>query len=207
VPADRLARVLRLADRYAAGLLLAPGGGARLSALTAAECKAAVGDEHPPRPDAVAFRTEILTLTGVLARLGPADLDALMRPPYAPSDASVWLARDATFSSFDPVEAALASLARSVDVQNRLPLAAREWDGYHALVVSARGPTASGIRPAEAAKALAHRPGGPAPCLWLTPRREGPPPAAPPTVAVACGTVSLDELAAFAASTAARRAA
>jgi HD-like signal output (HDOD) protein len=207
VPVDRLARVLRLADRYATGLLLAPGGGARLSALTAAECKAAVGNEHPPCPDAVAFRNEILTLTGVLARLGPADLDALTRPAYPPAETRVWLARDATFSTFDPVAAALGALARTVSVQNRLPLAPREWDGYDALVVSARGVGASGIGPAEAAKSLAHRPGGPAPCLWTSPRREEGAPPPPPTVRVAAGAVSLDELAAFVGSSAARRAA
>jgi hypothetical protein len=178
-----------------------------VSALTAAEGRAAVGSEHPPCPDAAAFRNEILTLTGVLARLGPADLDALTRPPYAASDARVWLARDATFSAFDPVAAALGSLARAVDVHNRLPLAAREWDGYAALVVSAKGPGASGIGPAEAAKSLAHRPGGPVPCLWLSPRREEAPPAAPSSVDARYGAVSLDDLAAFAASLAGRRAA
>jgi CheY-like chemotaxis protein len=137
------------------------------------------------------------------AGLGPGDLDALMRPPYAAADVAVWSARDATFSAFDPVEAALASLARRVQVENRLPLAPREWDGYQALVVSARGPAAPGIGPADAAKSLAHRPGGPAPCLWVSPRRQELTPPAPPTVVVARGTVSLDDLATFAGSRAA----
>jgi len=48
----------------------------------------------------------------------------------------------------------------------------------------------------EAAKSVAHRPGGPAPCLWLSPRpEEGPP--APPSVTVAAGPMSLDDLASF----------
>ena len=69
--AGRLARVLRAADSYANGLLLCATGMANVAPLTRAECKTMTGVEDPPRPDVAEFRSQVLALTGLLARLTP----------------------------------------------------------------------------------------------------------------------------------------
>jgi two-component system chemotaxis response regulator CheY len=195
VPTDRLSRILRLADRYACGLLLAPGGSARVGPLTQAECRAATGADNPPRPDSVQFRSEILTLTGILARVAPRDEASLMRPLYDPVDAKVWLARESAFSTFDPLAAALESMVR-VDPHDRLPLAAQEWTDHRALVVVAKSASGSKLSPAQLPKALGLAPTGPVPTLWGVSRTDNASPAPDGTKPVTL-PITLDDLAAF----------
>jgi HD-like signal output (HDOD) protein/CheY-like chemotaxis protein len=174
VPTDRLSRILRLADRYACGLLLAPSGSARVGPLTQAECRAATGADNPPRPDSGQFRNEILTLTGILARVAPRDVEALMRPLYDPVDARVWLARESAFSTFDPLAAALESMVH-VDVRDRLPLAAQEWTDHRALVILAKTSRSANLTPAQLPKPLGFAPKGPIPTLWTVCRPDSVP--------------------------------
>jgi HD-like signal output (HDOD) protein/CheY-like chemotaxis protein len=195
VPSDRLSRILRLADRYACGLLLAPGGSARVGPLTQAECRAATGAENPPRPDSAQFRNEILTLTGILARVAPRDEAALMRPLYDPVDARVWLARESTFSTFDPLAAALESMVR-LDVRDRLPLAAQEWTDHRALVILAKSPANGNLTPAQLPKPLCLPPTGPVPTLWAVARADNTPPGTGAATPVTL-PITLDELAEF----------
>ena len=76
-PRDRTARILRLAEFYANGLLLASGGGAMVAPLTQVECRAACGQAEPARPDGVTLRAEILALTGMLSGMARGDGERL----------------------------------------------------------------------------------------------------------------------------------
>jgi CheY-like chemotaxis protein/HD-like signal output (HDOD) protein len=49
---EPLARVLQIADLYATGMLLAPSVHAKVRPLTRIECRAAIGADDPPQPDA-----------------------------------------------------------------------------------------------------------------------------------------------------------
>lgn len=195
VPTDRLSRILRLADRYACGLLLAPGGSARVGPLTQAECRAATGADNPPRPDTGQFRNEILTLTGILARVAPRDEAALMRPLYDPVDVRVWLARESSFSTFDPFAATLESVVR-VDAHDRLPLATQEWTDHRGLIILAKSPTNGNLTPAQLPKPLCLPPSGPLPTLWAVSRADSAQPASDGTKPVTL-PITLDDLATF----------
>jgi HD-like signal output (HDOD) protein len=173
VPTDRLARILRLADRYACGLFLAPDARSTVHPLSRSECRAATGTENPARPDSVQFRSEILALTGTLARLGPKEEAALLLPQAA-VDGRIWLARDASFSTFDPVTAALESMVR-VDVRDRLPLAPQEWTDHRGLVTISKTSANSALSPAQLPKAITAAMNGNVPFLWTVARTEGEP--------------------------------
>jgi len=162
-----LARILRLADAYANGLLLAAGDGAPVAPLSRSDCRKATGEECPAQVDGDTFRAEILSLTSMLARLDNGDARRLTEPLYPRGEATVWLAREAGLSTFDPVAAALGSLG-TVQVSDRLPHPheAAECDG---LVVLARSALAAGLDgPAVSrAAALPGRSGDPIATLWL----------------------------------------
>jgi HD-like signal output (HDOD) protein/CheY-like chemotaxis protein len=134
VDAAVLGGILKLANIYAHGLLLAPAESAIVFPFTLAECRGAAKTEHPRRPESALLRGEILALTGVLARLNTADDASLMSPLFPARRVNVWLARDPLFSRFDPVQTALEALG-TVHVHNRLPQTAEEWAKVQALVV------------------------------------------------------------------------
>jgi len=171
VPNDRLSRILRLADRYACGLFLAPDSRSSVQPLSRSECRAATGTENPARPDSVQFRSEILALTGILARLGPREEAALLLPQTDAVDARVWLARDSSFSTFDPVTAALESMVR-VDVRDRLPLALQEWTDHRGLVTISKTSTNAALSPAQLPKPITAAMNGTVPFLWTVSRVE-----------------------------------
>jgi hypothetical protein len=91
-----------------------------------------------------------------------------MAPLYPHRNVKLWLAREAAFSSFDPIAAALEGLAE-VTIQDRLPVGA-ELEEHHGIVVVSRTMLAAGLGPAEIAKMLAERPTAPTQVLWLTGR-------------------------------------
>jgi len=143
----------------------------------------------------VQFRNEILTLTGILARVAPRDEAMLMRPLYDPVDARIWLARESSFSTFDPLAAALESMIR-VAVHDRLPLAVQEWTDHQALVIVAKSTASPDLTPAQLPKPLCLPPTGPVPTLWAATRGENPTPATVVTMPVIT-PICLDALAAF----------
>lgn len=162
------ARVLRLADLYANGLLLASSTDSPLMPLTRAECRAAVANENPDRPDGPGLRNEIFVLTAMLARLSPKDEAALLAG-VQPRAARVWLARDSSLSAFDPIEAAIASQFQ-VTVSDLLP-SAQQAKGYDGLVVLARSAAAAQYAERQISEAAQRLP-----TLWLVGRlNEGPP--------------------------------
>ena len=175
-PESALGRVLRLADLYANGVLLASSTHSPVAPLSRPECRAATGTENPPRPDGMALRGEIFGLTAMLARLSPKEDAALMTPPYPHRQQTICLVRDPSLSSFDPIEAALESMAE-VQVRNAMP-SPDQLNGFAGVVVLARSTSAAGFTSHEVTAIAQARP-----LLWLTGRvDEGsvPPNSVPP---------------------------
>jgi HD-like signal output (HDOD) protein/DNA-binding response OmpR family regulator len=211
-PRQPIGRILRLADAYANGLLLAAGGGEMLTPLGKADCRRATGEDSPATPDGDAFRSEILALTLMLARLDHADARRLMEPLHRPGEARLWLAREAGLSAFDPIAAALGALGR-VQVSERLPTR-EEAGGVDGLVVVARSVAAAGLDAAAVADAAGHTlPAGARtlPTLWLAggaaaiAAMAGRAPSG--AIAPRAWPISIDELAAFVGTCASSRSA
>lgn len=139
----RISGILRLAEHYANGLLLATGPESSVAAFTRSECKRITGVEEPPTPDPERVRAEVFSLTAMLARLKPAEEAELIKPIYPKGDTKIWLARDPALSSYDPVLAALSSLG-TVGVHPRLPTS-NELRGLGALVVMGASASSAGF--------------------------------------------------------------
>ncbi|HEV2294870.1 MAG TPA: HDOD domain-containing protein [Tepidisphaeraceae bacterium] len=190
---DPLVRITRVAEAYANGLGLASSGLSLVRPLTRNECRAATGLEKPSSPDSQQFRAEIYALTAMLARLSLAQEKELMVPLHPRGTARVWLAREAGFTSFDPVAAALEVLAGEVTVQDRLPATAAELADHTAIAVLTRTPAVNRLLAADIDRAASLGPQK-LPVLWLCTRPEG----APPTpVAPISAAITLDRLVAF----------
>lgn len=161
-----LARVLWMAEHYANGAMLASGPTSLVAPVPQSVAKAATGEADPARPDPATLRSEVGCLTTTLARLSRGEEAKLNAPLFDASPARVWLARDQSFSSFDPVETCPRSLA-DVQVHDRLPLAteAATLDG---LIVVARSPLVPGLTQEEVRNILARcaRAGRALPLLW-----------------------------------------
>lgn len=142
-----LAQVLWMAENYANGAMLASGPESLVAPITQLMCRSAIGSADAQRPDPQALRAEVMCLTAILARLSKADEERVLAPMFVSTPVRVWLARDPGLCSFDPVEAALSSLAE-VKLDTRLPSAA-EVAGVDGLVVVGRSPEAAGFSAAE----------------------------------------------------------
>jgi len=198
-PRQPLSRILRMADGYATGLLLAASAGASLAPLSRAECRKAAGEDSPNVPCGDTFRGEIFALTSMLARLDD-DARRLLEPLYPRRKVKVWLTREAGLSNFDPIAAALEALGE-VHVSDRLPASA-ELSDCGGLVVAARSATAAGLD----ATAIERTTAGSVttsraiPVLWLAGRTVSPPPPPPgqvPAIVPRPWPISISELAAF----------
>lgn len=134
IPTEPLAQVLYLAELYANGLLLASSASAAIAPLTQALCMKVTGTPQPAAPDPAALRSEVYCLTAILARLSAKE-DATLATPLLPKrKLRIRLCRDASFSDFDPLAAALSSLAE-VQVTQQLP-SLEEAGCYDGLVVA-----------------------------------------------------------------------
>jgi hypothetical protein len=153
-----LARILWMAENYANAAMLASGPGAEVAPLTQSFCRAAVGDPNPPRPEPLTLRSQIQTLTVMLARLSRADQEKLLAPMFETKPARLWLVRDPSISEFDPIGLALESLC-AVDIHPRLPVA-REVDGVDGLFVIAPPPSAATLSQRQIEAALVAIRGG-----------------------------------------------
>ncbi len=169
---DPLVRIMRVAEVYANGVGLASSGLSLLRPLTRNECRAATGLEKPSAPDSQQFRAEIYALTAMLARLSASQERELMVPLHPRGNARVWMAREAGFTSFDPVAAALEMFAAEVTIKDRLPATAAELGEHTAIAVVTRTPAVNGLLAADIDRAASL--GAPKlPVLWLCARPEG----------------------------------
>jgi HD-like signal output (HDOD) protein/CheY-like chemotaxis protein len=190
-----LTRVLRIAEMYANGLVLASSGHSPVAPFTRAECRAALGREEPKPPDPTMFRSEVFYTTGVLARVSSDEAEGVMRPQYERTTARIFVVREAGLSSFDPVVAALETMAHVRVVDRPAAVEVNACDGVVVLSPSDLAPGLSGQVISELA--AARGPGGRATrALWLVGRINGMTQRGAP-VAPQRWPVRLDELAAF----------
>lgn len=160
-----LVRILRMANAYANGLMLASNESASIAPFAKVYCRHATGTDDPPVPNADEFRNEIVALSSLLARLDAQSQRVLLVPAFPQSDVRIWLARDATLSEFDPVATFLKSVSQ-LTIDNRLPdsLECSKVDG---LIAMAPTTTTTGL----AASDLANLTPGPGttkpPIFWM----------------------------------------
>jgi HD-like signal output (HDOD) protein len=142
----RMSGILRLAEHYANGLLLATGPESSVAAFTRSECRSVTGVDEPPTPDPERVRAEVFSLTAMLARLKPSEEAELIKPIYPKGETKIWLARDPALSGYDPVQAALSSLA-TVQVHPRLPTSTEVRSIGALMVLGAKDTTAGFCEP------------------------------------------------------------
>lgn len=171
--ADPLVRILRVAEAYANGVGLASSGASSVRPLTRNECRAATGLENPTAPDSQQFRGEIYALTSMLARPSAAEEKQLMLPLHSRANARVWLAREAGFSAFDPIAAALEVIC-DVTVKNQLPDTKDGLGDHGLLAVVTRTPAVAGLMAGDIDR-VASFGSERLPVLWLCTRPEGAP--------------------------------
>jgi HD-like signal output (HDOD) protein/CheY-like chemotaxis protein len=166
LPDDAIAKVLTVAESYANGLLLSSSPDARVAPLLKSTCQTVTASPDPATPEAEIFRGEILCLTAMLARLGASEEAKLLKPQFERSNLRAWVAREPCFSSFDPVAAALDSLA-AIEVHDRLP-GANESVGCGKLIVVSRGDSLTGLTQPDIQRCLTARAATLGSALWLT---------------------------------------
>jgi HD-like signal output (HDOD) protein len=169
-----LSRILRKANFYANGLLLAADTVSVIAPLRRAECEALLGKGDPPTVDNDKFRTEVFSLTLLMARLSRSEEAELAKPLLPRYETKVWLARDPAFSSLCPIAAALGAMA-SVDVHERLPKP-DELGNYRGLVVVSAQNNTSGFTAAEIQAAATKLTEPKRQVLWITGKLESTPP-------------------------------
>lgn len=128
----RMSAGLRIADQYAHGLLIAASLQARVAPLATLELREVVGAMTSVQLDAEKLWSEISAATATVV---PGICGELRLPGLQRTQKRVWYSRHPVFASFDPVAAALQSLAVP-SVISRLPASAEELQGYDALVVA-----------------------------------------------------------------------
>src|ERR1700722_19698991 len=148
---EPLGRILHMADLYATGILIAQSAHSVVRPLSRSECRKAVGVDDPPRPDAAMLRGEIYALTALCAPHSGKSRDIARQPLYARRPVRLLVARDPLLSSFDPVCAALESLAE-VTIMQRLPTPSELAD-YQGLIILTRNESIDKFAPADVAAA------------------------------------------------------
>lgn len=136
-----LARALELADGYAQGLMLASSPQAMVAPVTVADFRAV--SPNPLVIGGQSLRSEVLSSTSLLARLSGEDEVRLTRPHFPRRNLKLYYARHPGFSAFDPLGAALDSLAETT-ISEQASFQSAELDGFDGVFVSASRP---GINP------------------------------------------------------------
>jgi CheY-like chemotaxis protein/HD-like signal output (HDOD) protein len=132
VPTDPLARILRLADGYAVGCLLASSTEAPLRCFTKTEWRNCFGPTDPHPLDAAKLHHEVLALTKIMARLPAVDQAAAERPLAGKTQTRVWVIREPALCEFDPIETALKAIAH---VTSATSLPSEQEMGEHQVVL------------------------------------------------------------------------
>jgi CheY-like chemotaxis protein len=188
---DPLAATLQLADAYATGMFLAASEHNTVRAFTKAECRNAIGVTDPPRPDDRKIRSEIIAMTVVYAKPSHRELEGLIDPICPHAMARVFVARDPSLSTFDPVSVALESLV-DMTVGHALP-SAKELAEYDGLIVLTRGSSVPGFTASDLAGAA----GFGVPILWLTGALDTPAPSSADQPVPVRWPITLSQLAMF----------
>jgi hypothetical protein len=163
--------LLQTADAYATGLLLSSSDHAIVRPLNRPEVRAATGVENPPRIDGQEFRTEVYGLTALYARLSAEEQAKLVEPPFARKPVNVWLARDPSFSTFDPLAAALEAMA-GVTCSTDLPTPQQQAE-HDGVVVLVRNGLTPGLSNEDVSRLVLRPDAAPIPVLSLTAKLDG----------------------------------
>ena len=153
VPSGATARLLLIADAFSTGLLLNSSDQTGVRPLNRTECRLATGLEDPPPIDCALFRAEVVALTAECARMSSKEEGDLIQQLPQRRMLKVWLARDPSFSAFDPVATALDPMVE-LSIHNRLPAQA-ELNIQHAVIVLTRNSAVHGLTPDDVEQCLA----------------------------------------------------
>jgi two-component system chemotaxis response regulator CheY len=135
--------LVQSADAFSSGLMLNSSDQTGIRPLHRSECRAATGLEDPPMIDCPLFRAEVSALTAECSRMSSREQADLIPPMPPRRPLKVWLARDPSFSAFDPIATALEPMV-DLSVHDRLPAQA-ELNAQHALIVLARNNAFHGL--------------------------------------------------------------
>jgi HD-like signal output (HDOD) protein/DNA-binding response OmpR family regulator len=192
---DPLAKVLRMADAYATGILLASSEDADLCAYTQEECQEITGRPNPVRPNDAELREEMRSLTVAYARV-PAKEHRAASAPFFPQEASKFLVvRDANLSVFDPITTAMESLGQII-IAAQLPTP-EELSEFEGLIVIARNTNVPGLTVADVQKVVAASAVPSLPVLFLSGKQTLRPAKTPANFAVEQWPIPIADLARF----------
>jgi HD-like signal output (HDOD) protein/CheY-like chemotaxis protein len=164
-PKDPLARVLWMAEGFANSAMLAASDQSIVYAMPGAAFKETLAEFNPSRPDISQLRSEIVSMTAMLARLSAKEEEQLMTPLFGPSEARFWLMRDRHYSSFDPIATLLETIA-TVTIEDRLPTP-DEIAQHDGLILMTPGTVTADCDLSVIQALLARAPAG-FPAFWLT---------------------------------------
>jgi len=128
-----LARMLRIANVYAHGLMLAAGLDAPIVPISTTEYRSTFGDAPVPALDPAMLRSEVLMTVNLLAGLSAHEAAELCRPPISPAARKILYWRHASYCGLDPL-ATLLSFAGEVTIVSQTPT---DVAGFDALIVAA----------------------------------------------------------------------
>jgi HD-like signal output (HDOD) protein/CheY-like chemotaxis protein len=193
VPSAQPARLLLIADAFSSGLMLNSSDQTGVRPLHRIECRAATGLEEPPAIDCAQFRGEVAALTAECAHMSSRERADLIPPIPARRHLKVWLARDSSFSSFDPIVTALDPMV-NLSIHNRLP-AQTELNAQHALIVLARNNAFHGLTVHDVQQCIDRPDTARHPVLYLTGKATAA--AVHPSITFATWPIPIPKLAAF----------
>jgi HD-like signal output (HDOD) protein/CheY-like chemotaxis protein len=146
-PREPAARILRIADHFSHGMMLASSPESLISVFTESERKACLGT-HEIVLNEEDLRSEAMLTTSLLARLSSEETGRLAQPMFPPSQASICYVRHPALCPIDPIASALRLMTQT-DVRDHLPKSAAELGDASALIITTPTSTAKGLALAE----------------------------------------------------------
>jgi HD-like signal output (HDOD) protein len=140
---EGLPLILRMADAYANGLLLASDTTSQVFAFEKTACRAIIGSAESATEDQAKFREEIRMLTIALANLTPSDEAQAITPLLPRRETPIWVATDQVMAAVNPIANAVAALAEAT-LQQRLPTEG-DLPNHNGLIVVCRDAGQSGL--------------------------------------------------------------
>jgi HD-like signal output (HDOD) protein/DNA-binding response OmpR family regulator len=144
---DQAARILKIADQLAHGMMLASSPDAPIGFFSEADRKSVLG-ANPIELNEDDLRSEAIVTTNLLARLSSEETTRLSHPLFAKSASRICYIRHPALCAIDPLASALRLLA-DTETLDHLPKDAIELADAKAIIVAAPTITARGLALAE----------------------------------------------------------